>query len=101
MRYFLKTLYRPGSAGCVRAPRAGPLKVTLEAGPRATSTGKRKETEVASLTRNQWIAILVPIIAALIGAAALLLQGAGGPENNCRDEAQCGGRDVVRVENPR
>ncbi|MDI9833235.1 hypothetical protein [Streptomyces sp. KAU_LT] len=56
---------------------------------------------MASLTRNQWIAILVPIIAAVIGAVALLLQGASGPQNNCSDEAQCGGRDVVRVENPR
>ncbi|GEB50391.1 hypothetical protein SCA03_29420 [Streptomyces cacaoi] len=53
---------------------------------------------MASLTRNQWIAIVVPIVAALISGAALLLADSGGTENNCRDTAQCAGGDANRTD---
>lgn len=45
------------------------------------------------MTRNQWIAVTVPIVAALIGAGALLLSSSDGVENNCSNTALCAGHD--------
>ncbi|MET7928319.1 hypothetical protein ABZT43_30910 [Streptomyces sp. NPDC005349] len=51
------------------------------------------------LSRNQLIAIFVPIVCALIGLAGVLLaKSGGGSQNNCRDSAQCAQRDNVNVE---
>ncbi|MDX2695017.1 hypothetical protein PV416_16140 [Streptomyces ipomoeae] len=57
------------------------------------------------MTRNQWIAlgsVVATFVAALITAAAMLLAGSGGIQNNCSGEAsQCAGEDNSRVENVR
>ncbi|MER5931778.1 hypothetical protein [Streptomyces sp. NPDC002054] len=52
------------------------------------------------LTRNQWILIVVPIVAAIITVIGTLMAGSSGDEtnNNCTGSSQCGDGNN-RVEN--
>ncbi|MET9582661.1 hypothetical protein ABZY10_06000 [Streptomyces sp. NPDC006539] len=56
---------------------------------------------MASLTRNQWIAVAVPLVVALIGAIALFLSSSdgSGTENHCTEKAQCAGNNINNTEN--